>query len=195
MTDDRHLQWEGCANVRNHDELAEDLAPRPAGVTTLHLPLDGVGDTEFWKDWHGRPEFGTPIYYRPFLDHFPERTAAVFTAIARVEPGGVAIHCGIGRDRTGLIAILLLALAGVGIDEITADYGLSEPRVQVLLDRLAGGESDDLDSAAEFYERAGTTAAEIIIAMLADLDVEGYLRAAGVGDEDLSAIRERLLSR
>ncbi len=87
-----------------------------------------------------------------------------------------------------------MALAGVGIDEITADYGLSEPRVQVLLDRLAGGESDDLDSAAEFYERAGTTAAGIIIAMLADLDVEGYLRAAGVGDEDLSAIRERLLS-
>ena len=89
-----------------------DLAPRPAGLTTLHLPLDGVEDMEFWKDWHGRPEFGTPLYYRPFLDHFPERTAAVFTAIARAEPGGVAVHCGIGRDRTGLIAILLLALAG-----------------------------------------------------------------------------------
>ena len=99
-------------DLRNDDELGEDLAPRPPGLTTLHLPLDGVEDTEFWKDWHGRPEFGTPIYYRPFLDHFPERTAAVFTAIARAEPGGVVVHCGIGRDRTGLIAILLLALAG-----------------------------------------------------------------------------------
>ena len=99
------------------------------GITTLHLPLDGVEDTEFWKDWGDRPEFGTPIYYRPFLDHFPERTAAVFTAIARAEPGGIAVHCGIGRDRTGLIAILLLALAGAAADEIAADYALSEARV------------------------------------------------------------------
>ena len=172
----RHLTWDGCANVRdlgglrtrdgrairsgalvradaldrlsaagwaaleahgvrtvidlrNDDELGTDAAPRPAGLTTLHLPLDGVEDTEFWQDWHGRPEFGTPLYYRPFLDHFPERTAAVLTAIARAEPGGIAVHCGIGRDRTGLITILLLALVGVDLDGITADYALSEPRV------------------------------------------------------------------
>ena len=164
MTDDRHLHWDGCANVRdlgglrtgdgrqirpgaivradaldrlsaqgwaaleahgvrtvidlrNDDELGADIAPRPAGLTTLHLPLDGVEDTAFWKDWHGRPEFGTPIYYRPFLDHFPVRTAAVITAIARAVPGGVAVHCGIGRDRTGLITILLLRLAGVGLED------------------------------------------------------------------------------
>ncbi|HYH89149.1 MAG TPA: tyrosine-protein phosphatase [Solirubrobacteraceae bacterium] len=238
----RHLTWDGCANVRdlgglrtrdgrairhgalvradaldrlsvagwaaleahgvrtvidlrNDDELGTDLAPRPPGLTTLHLPLDGVEDTEFWKDWHDRPEFGTPIYYRPFLDHFPERTAAVVTAIARAAPDGVVLHCGIGRDRTGLITILLLALVGVDIDDITADYALSEPRVQILLDRLAGGKSDYLDSAAAFYERAGTSAAEVITSMLAGLDVEAYLRQAGVRDDDLNAIRARLLSR
>ena len=134
MTPERHLHWDGCANVRdlgglrtsdggeirpgaivradaldrlsadgwaaleahgvrtvidlrNDDELATDLAPRPAAITTLHLPLDGVEDTEFWKQWHERPEFGTPIYYRPFLDHFPDRTAAVLTAIARARAG------------------------------------------------------------------------------------------------------------
>jgi protein tyrosine/serine phosphatase len=238
MTNDRHLNWDGCANVRdlgglrtahgrttrrgaivradaldrlsaggwaaleahgvrtvidlrNHDEIGADAAPRPAGLTTVHLPLDGVEDTEFWKHWHGRPEFGTPIYYRPFLDHFPGRTAGVFTAIASAAPGGVAIHCGIGRDRTGLITIMLLALAGVALEEITADYALSEPRVEVLLKRL--GADDSLDSATTFYERSGTTAAEAITAMLAELDVEAYLRAAGVTGEDLAAIRERLL--
>src|SRR5215211_7305517 len=177
MADDRHLDWDGCTNVRdlgglrtadgrairrgaivradaldrlsavgwaaleahgvrtvidlrNDDERGDDAAPRPAGLTSVHLPLDGVEDTEFWKDWHGRPEFGTPIYYRPFLDRFPDRTAAVFRAIARAEPGGVAIHCGIGRDRTGLIVVLLLALAGVGPEEIARDYGLSEARIR-----------------------------------------------------------------
>ena len=140
-------------DLRNDDELGTDLAPRPAGLTTLHLPLDGIEDTEFWQDWHDRPEFGTPLYYRPFLDHFPERTAAVFTAIARAAPGGVAVHCGIGRDRTGLITILLLALVGVDIDGITADYALSEPRVQVLLDRLAEA-SPTTSLCGCVYERA-----------------------------------------
>ncbi|MEA2136136.1 MAG: protein-tyrosine phosphatase [Solirubrobacteraceae bacterium] len=226
MTKSRHLQWDGCANVRdlggirtrdgaeirrgaivradaldrlsaggwaaleahgvrtvidlrNDDELGMDVAPRPAALTTLHLPLDGVEDRAFWQEWHGRPEFGTPIYYRPFLDHFPERTAAVFTAIARAEPGGIAVHCGIGRDRTGLIAILLLALAGVGPEEIAADYALSEDRVP-------------FGRVGTFYEDNGTSAAEVIGAMLAELDVEAYLRAAGVGAGDLAAIRARL---
>jgi protein-tyrosine phosphatase len=229
MNDDRYLQWDGCANVRdlgglrtreggvirrgaivrgdaldrlsaagwaaleahgvrtvidlrNDDELADDLAPRPPGLTTLHLPLDGVEDTEFWQDWHGRPEFGTPIYYRPFLDHFPERTAAVFTAIARAAPGGVAVHCGIGRDRTGLIAILLLALAGAGPDEIAADYALSEARVP-------------FGRVGTFYADRGITPAAVIAELLADLDVEAYLRGAGVSEDDLAAIRGRLLSR
>jgi hypothetical protein len=168
-------------DLRNDDELGTDVALRPAGITTLHLPLDGVEDTAFWKDWHGRAEFGTPVYYRPFLDHFPERTAAVFTAIARAEPGGIAVHCGIGRDRTGLIAIMLLALAGVGPEEIAADYALSEDRVP-------------FGRIGTFYEDNGITAADVIEALLDGLDVEAYVRAAGVGAGDLAAIRGRLLS-
>lgn len=168
-------------DLRNDDELGEDVAPRPVGIATVHLPLDGVHDTEFWRDWHGRPEFGTPIYYRPFLDRFPERTAGVVRAVARAAPGGVAVHCGVGRDRTGLVALLLLALAGVEAGDIAADYALSEPRVPF------GGVGD-------FYERRGTTPEEVVGALLAGLDVEAYLRAAGVGDADVAALRARLLA-
>jgi protein-tyrosine phosphatase len=228
MIEDRHLPWDGCANVRdlgglpaaggrtvrrgaivradaldrlspegwaaleahgvrtvidlrNDDELGEDAAPRPPGLTTLHLPLDGVEDVEFWQDWHGRPEFGTPIYYAPFLAHFPGRTAAVLKAVAAAEPGGVAIHCGIGRDRTGLICILLLALAGVPVEAVAADYALSEARVTV-------------GRVGDFYERAGTTPEAVVAELLADLDVEAYARAAGVTAGELAAIRRRMLS-
>jgi len=228
MIEDRHLPWDGCANVRdlgglpaggartvrrgaivradaldrlgpegwaaleahgvrtvidlrNDDELRDDAAPRPTGLTTLHLPLDGVEDVEFWKDWHGRPEFGTPIYYAPFLAHFPGRTAAVLKAVAAAEPGGVAINCGIGRDRTGLICILLLALAGVPVEAIAADYALSEARV------TAGRVGD-------FYERAGTAPEAVVAELLAGLDVEAYLRGAGVTAGELAAIRRRMLS-
>ena len=41
------------------------------------------------------------------------------------EPGGIAYHCGVGRDRTGLITMLLLAVANVPAEEIAGDYALS----------------------------------------------------------------------
>ncbi|HYM57900.1 MAG TPA: tyrosine-protein phosphatase, partial [Solirubrobacteraceae bacterium] len=46
------------------------------------------------------------------LDRFPERSAAVLSAIAGAKPGGVAFHCSGGKDRAGQITMLLLAIIG-----------------------------------------------------------------------------------
>jgi protein-tyrosine phosphatase len=158
-------------DLRNDDE--RDAEPR-AGVETLHLPLDGVEDEDFWSQWASGPEFGTGLYYRPHLDRFPERNARVIEAIARAEPGGVLFHCVGGRDRTGQITLLLLSLAGVEPEEIAADYCLS------------AGEGDD------FLVSRGTSSTEVVLAILAELDVEAYLRGAGVSETDLEAVRARL---
>ncbi len=42
-------------DLRNDDELAADRAPRPAGVTTVHLPLDGVEDRSSGSTGTGAP--------------------------------------------------------------------------------------------------------------------------------------------
>ena len=93
------------------------------------------------------------------------------------------MHCAAGRDRTGLISMLVLALAGVVPEEIAADYALSadcrDPNPE--LDAFLAGE--------------GMTTSDAIIAVLAALDAEGYLRAAGVGEDDLAALRRRLRAR
>jgi protein-tyrosine phosphatase len=238
VSDDRHLDWDGCCNVRdlgglrtadghrtrrgavvradaldrlsaagwsalhahgirtvidlrNDHERAPDAAPRPAGITTVHAPLDGVEDTEFWERWAGGPQFGTPLYYRPFLDRFPQRAAGVIVAVARAGPGGVVVHCGIGRDRTGLIAMLLLALVGVAPEDVAADYELSRDRVRTLLGRL--GQEDHVPEIEAYLERGGTSSREAVIATLTALDVEAHLRAGGLGAGDLAALRVRLL--
>src|SRR5665647_3883740 len=85
-------------DLRNDDERGTDFALRPSSVGTIHLPLDGTDDREFWDIWSSGPQFGTPLYYRPHLERFPERSAAVISAIARAEPGAVVFHCGGGRD-------------------------------------------------------------------------------------------------
>jgi len=112
-------------DLRNDDERLPDAALRASDVTTVHVPLDGVEDREFWDVWDCGPQFGTPLYYRPHLDRFPERSVAALSAIARAKPGGVAVHCAGGRDRTGQVAMLLLALVGVAPRDIAADYELS----------------------------------------------------------------------
>ncbi len=159
-------------DLRNDDE--REAAPR-TGIETLHLPLDGQEDAEFWAEWAGGPQFGTPLYYLPHLDRFPDRNARVIEAIARAEPGGVLFHCVGGRDRTGQITLLLLSLAGVEPEQIAADYCLSP------------GEGDD------FLASRGTSSTEVVLAILAELDAEAYLRGAGVSEADLEAVRARLL--
>jgi protein-tyrosine phosphatase len=238
MHEDRHLDWEGCFNVRdlgglpaaggrrtrrgavvradavdrltavgwaalqahgvrtiidlrNDDELGIDVAPRPAGLSTMHLPLDGVEDTEFWDVWATGPQFGTPLYYRPHLDRFPDRAARVVAAVARAESGGVLVHCVGGRDRTGMISMMLLALAGVVADDIAEDYALSAGRLSALYRHR--GEPDQGPMLEAFLTSKGTSARAVIRATLASLDVEAHLGAAGVTGEEIAAVRARLL--
>lgn len=75
-------------DLRNDGEAEVDHAPRPAGLTTLRIPLDGIEHRDFWDVWWGTPGFGTPAHFRPFLERFPDRVASVARAVAGAPPGG-----------------------------------------------------------------------------------------------------------
>lgn len=105
--------------------------------------------------------------------------------MATADPGGVVVSCGVGRDRTGLVAFLLLALAGVDIEDIAADWELSMDRLRA--DPLAGGLP-----VREILEREGMTVHEAIELALA-LSVEHRLVVGGLGPSDLDAARQRLV--
>jgi protein-tyrosine phosphatase len=165
-------------DLRNDDERS--AVATPLGMAVVHVPLDGVDeDPAFWEVWGTGPQFGTPLYYRPHLDRFPERSVRAVAAVADAPPGGVLVHCVGGRDRTGQIAMLLLALVGVAPEAIAADYELSGPP------------DDDVRA---FLAERGTTAGELIVETLAGLDVEAHLRAAGLTDEQLVRLDERLVA-
>jgi protein-tyrosine phosphatase len=177
-------------DLRNDDERSPDLARRPAHVTTIHLPLDGSEDHAFWNVWSSGPEFGTPLYYRPHLEAFPERSAAVIGAIALAPSGGVAFHCGEGRDRSGQIAMLALTLAGVPAEDIAKDYALSAKRLPARC--AARGQPDQGPELAAFLARRRTSAARIIVELLERGDVSALLRAGGLTQADAGALRRRV---
>lgn len=178
-------------DLRNEAEIGEDRCQRPASIETVHIPLDVSEDREFWDVWETGPQFGTPLYYRPHLERFPERSAQVVRAIARARPGGVAFHCVGGRDRAGQVAMLVLALLGVESEEIVRDYALSAERLRPL--HRSRGEADPYPELDEFLRRRGTSAGEVIAQTLAELDVEATLLRGGLEAGDLAALRQRLL--
>jgi protein-tyrosine phosphatase len=187
------LQAHGVRTVidlRNEDECGEDVSPRPRSLETVRIPLDETADREFWDDWEHGPQFGTPLYYGPHLHRFPGKSAEALAAIARARPGGVAFHCAGGRDRSGQIAVLVLALVGVRKEAIVSDYLRSYQRLPALY--AARGEEDQGPQLEAFLHESGTTAAAEIEALLAH-DIESVLMSGGLSTEDLHALRSRML--
>jgi protein-tyrosine phosphatase len=170
---------------------ARSTDERPADIQAMLIPLDDIEDLGLWRRLNAEGLNGTPLYYRPFLDAKPERIAAVLTAIARIPDRGVIFHCGAGRDRTGLISLLLLALAGVTPEAIVADYELSLGQLSPLYAAL-GLKQAEVD-AGEYLKSRGTTVSETITGLIRELDVAEYLSGAGVSGADIDALRSRLL--
>jgi protein-tyrosine phosphatase len=175
-------------DLREQDERST-TTERPGGVEVVHVPFDDPADTEFWYRCLDDEIDGTPLYYEPFLDLKPDRCVAAVAAVAQAGTGGVVVHCGIGRDRTGLVSLLLLALAGATPDAIIADYALSAERLKPY---FAEAHAVHGDVIAARLDRRGTTVAQALHALLAGLDIEAHLRAAGLAADDVRAVRDRL---
>jgi protein tyrosine/serine phosphatase len=147
-------------DLRNDDERASAVAPD--GIDLVHIALDGLDeDEEFWATWATGPQFGTPLYYGPFLERFPHRLESVLDAIERAQPGGVLFHCVGGRDRTGLVSIALLAIAGVRPEAIAEDYARAAERAPTHDPRLG-----------DFLAERGTSARELVLELVERMDTD-----------------------
>ncbi|MEY5059967.1 MAG: hypothetical protein RJA51_1714, partial [Actinomycetota bacterium] len=73
-------------------------------------------------------------YYLTMLETDQVQFATLFRLLA-THPAGLFFHCRIGKDRTGLVAAMILAMVGVAYDDIVADYTLTTPRITPLVAR------------------------------------------------------------
>jgi protein-tyrosine phosphatase len=106
-------------------------------------------------------------------------------------------HCTGGKDRTGVVAALLLRALGVDDETIVEDYAVSEKYLASFVEASRSlMEREGFDPQVVLY-LCGSPA-ERMVKMLADLDarwgsVEGYLDWAGVDEATVASLRERLL--
>lgn len=123
--------------------------------------------------------------------------AAVLRLIAEAPQGIVLFHCTAGKDRTGLVAALLLALAGTATDTILDDYALTKPMIAPLLGRLLAEAEErgaDIASLLPLLACEPQTMAATIAHLLDKYgSVEGYLVVIGLSDVTIARLKTRLL--
>ena len=159
-------------DLRNDFELDGDASPRPPGIETRRLPLDGLEDSGFWERWKAEPP---PLYYRPHLERMPGCSVTGLRAIAHAPPGGVLFHCVAGIDRTGLVAMLFLSLMDVPVADIADDHALSDEHLDAVCAAL--GLPDRAEARRTALARRGITGREVIRSTLEAVDVEAAMRA------------------
>ncbi|MGW6685486.1 tyrosine-protein phosphatase [Streptomyces sp. NPDC054961] len=111
-------------------------------------------------------------------------------------PGPAVFHCTSGKDRTGLIAALVLTLLGVDEEQILADFALTElATVRLTADWHAANPGRTMR-----WPAYGRAPAEVLRLTLADLaarygSVDAYLsEQVGVTSGTTARLRARLLT-
>lgn len=173
-------------DLRRDDELADD-PPRAVDVEVVHvslLPGSGSGDPS-WTAMIAEAEAAPDalgqyvVYYDWALERFAPTIARALAAVASAPPGAVVVHCVGGKDRTGLVAALLLRLCGVSLEDVDGDYALTETRLRPRLGEVATAPAGAMATVLHRLERRHGS-------------VEAYLVASGLAPEAVESLRARL---
>jgi protein-tyrosine phosphatase len=112
-------------DLRWPEEAARYPSPIPAGLPQLRYErISLLTHTE--DQWRLRSrDVAKELWKCVVLEHVRFELHHVLSFIAAAAPEPLLFHCVAGKDRTGLIAALLLALADVTPAAIAADYAAS----------------------------------------------------------------------
>jgi protein-tyrosine phosphatase len=133
-------------------------------------------------------------FYNLILDERIDQIGETLAILAAPDKGTALFHCAGGQDRTGIIAALLLGLAGVPATTIAEDYTLT---AEYIVDRYHGADAppgvDPADYTVEAY-RQRNCMPEVMLLTLEHLDrqyggVEGYVRSARLSDRQIGDLR------
>jgi protein-tyrosine phosphatase len=183
-------------DLRTADELAHvGSYDRASDVEFHHLPLEDAIPQELPP--RDTPEPPPGETYVEMAVNGRHAVANTLRVIAEGEHA-VVFHCYAGKDRTGIIAALVLAALGVPDETIVADYHLTE---QALPRAVAWAEEHEPEWVARMANfppwllAAPPATMEAFLEILRDRhgSIEGYLADAGAGAGVISTLRSRLL--
>jgi len=184
-------------DLRSDVELAKDGVgsfARTHGHS--HVPLVAISLSPFDPsiDWR---TIDLQDRYLEMLRAGGPSIRAVFEALAEPNAPAIVFHCTGGKDRTGVVAAVLLRTLGVRDDDVVSDYAESEHHLRDLLTRFRAELVDlGMDEAAIAYLTSSPP--DRMRRTLASLDREwgstgSYLAAIGVTPRVVDRLRANLL--
>jgi protein-tyrosine phosphatase len=178
-------------DLRTAGELVN--APNPcadnAGPVYRHLPL--IDDSMMLGLGEASGMFERYLW---MLDGRPEAFRPIFETVAAAD-GGVVFHCFAGKDRTGLVAAMLLSIAGVPDDAIAADFAETDAQLAIRYQEWLAAAAPERRS--EMGEELSCPPARIL-GVLEHLKqrwggVRGYMESAvGLGPATIDELRAKL---
>jgi protein-tyrosine phosphatase len=194
-------------DLRGEEERERAPSVLPDDVRCELLPIGGsAAKTKELTDLvlAGRLSEVPPDFLARIYDAMVDAAATTFGRLLTglADPDGVPalFHCHAGKDRTGIVAALLLSLLGVGEDAVLDDYQLSgihytEHQLAAVQAKLAGTGVD-----VERYRAVFGTPRDAMATVLATLrerhgSVEAYLHdEAGVDHQVFAELRAGLVT-
>lgn len=168
-------------------------------ITSHHLPiLQAAWDREVFSGDLDPVSFLADRY----VDMLTEGCDAIASALhILAEPDAVPLvfHCAAGKDRTGVVAAIVLSVLGVSDDDIATDYSLSRlgmGRFKEWIIATYPEAADAMTSQPDAFLAAPAEAMHLFLERLrgAHGSVLEYLERHGVHDVHLDAVRENLLT-
>jgi protein-tyrosine phosphatase len=179
-------------DLRTAEEASGSSDPLAADSRFRYVRISLLGSEKL--DLANMPDDLGTMYVESLSANQPQ-FRKVFETIAGQQEGTVLFHCTAGKDRTGMIAAMLLSLAGVPRSEIVHNYTISAHYLEPMMQQNP--------QVAEMVRQNPKVAAlmgtppESIEAFLDALDrrhggARAYLRAIGVSDADVRRLMVRL---
>jgi protein tyrosine/serine phosphatase len=142
---------------------------------------------------------GEPPAVRSYLGYLTDGTDNVLAALRSLAaggPGAAVVHCAAGKDRTGVVCALALAVAGVQPEAIIADYAQTAEVIEALVAKLAASPTyaEDMTSRDVASHTPRAASMRRVLELLEERwgGPIGWLDAHGFGAAEQAALRARL---
>jgi protein tyrosine/serine phosphatase len=189
-------------DLRSDEELARTPAnPLHAVADVLHHPIfraaDRPADEDPEEAARRRAEMTLAQMYLGMFDRLGDNLAAGVLAVA-VAPGPAVFHCAAGKDRTGVMAAVLLSLMGVPDVDIAVDYAATTAALPAIHERLRtmpGYDETLRELPAETMHARQETMEQLLVAVAERWgSIAGWAAEHGIGEEAIATLRARVLT-
>lgn len=129
--------------------------------------------------------------YDMIINTQQEHIAKVLHTIAHAKDGVIMYNCFFGKDRTGILTMLLLSIAGVSHEDIIADYQQTYTYVKGYIK-----ENSDIlwDQNSEKHFSLPETIEKVLDMINAEYgSVIAYIKSLGITEEELNSIKTKLI--